>query len=253
MSRSEPESIRRKVRLISEQARVTENPPDDLENLLKSTPSREVIERPSWINRITKEQAEEFLIDRILDNLSQLIPDKVIQLTIDNHLTVEKIRQRPECQQAIENRKRVFTFDIEKQNLPAFKPWVEFVAKLSGLVVAKLRFEYVVQPEIAAKNVSVTLLNDHLNEVSLGCLDVSVDMSLLVNDLPVKLGTITRKLNLEHRLHKTLDTSSAPRIIEKTAEISTQTKFCTNCGAKIPMEAKFCPSCSATQDLVVSA
>jgi len=229
----------------------------DLENLLKSSRSKQVIEEPSWLNRITKQQAEEFLIDRILDNLSQLIPDQVMQLTIENHLSIEKIRQRPECRQAIENRKRVFTFDIEKQNLPAFKPYVEFVAKLSGLVVAKLRFEYVAQPEIAAKNVSVTLLNDRLNEVSLGCLDVSVDISVLVNGLPVKLGTITRKLNLERRLEETLDGSGlgsrhVPRAIKKTATISSQTKFCINCGAKIPAKAHFCRSCGAPQDLVVS-
>jgi len=229
----------------------------DLENLLKSSRSKQVIEEPSWLNRITKQQAEEFLIDRILDNLSQLIPDQVMQLTIENLLSIEKIRQRPECRQAIENRKRVFTFDIEKQNLPAFKPYVEFVAKLSGLVVAKLRFEYVAQPEIAAKNVSVTLLNDRLNEVSLGCLDVSVDMSVLVNGLPVKLGTITRKLNLERRLEETLDGSGlgsrhVPRAIKKTATISSQTKFCINCGAKIPAKAHFCRSCGAPQDLVVS-
>ena len=83
-------------------------------------------------------------------------------------------------------------------------------------------------------------------------------MSMLVNGLPVKLGTITRKLNLEHRLHETLDVPRldarrAPRIIEKSAGISAQTKFCINCGAKIPVNAKFCRSCGAPQDLVVSA
>lgn len=36
--------------------------------------------------------------------------------------------------------------------------------------------------------------------------------------------------------------SSSEKVTEKT-------KFCTSCGAKIPIEAKFCPECAAKQDI----
>ena len=228
----------------------------DLEALIRSPSSRKALLAPSWLDKVSKKQAEEYLIDRILDNLSQVIPDNVVQLTIENHLTVEKISQRPEYREAIENQKRVFSFEIQKSNLPSFRPWVEFRARFCGIVVARLRFEYVAQPEISAKNVTITLLNNHLSEASIGCLEASIEMSMLVNAIPVKLGKIDRKLNhkIYHRFDEMLglpESTHAPRSIHSSVAEEAETKFCIECGAKIPASWKFCRYCGANQDLMI--
>ncbi len=235
--------------MISEEVSVREFAPDDLEALIRSPPSRKALEAPSWLNKISKERAEEFLIDRILDNLSQMIHDNVAQLTIENHLTVEKISQRQEYRDAITIRKREFTFELEPTKLPAFKPYVEFVAKLWGMSIAKLRFEYVAQPEIAAKIVTVTLLNNHLSDVSIGSLDVTVEMSMLVNGQTVKLGTINRKLDL----HRALDQMTEERkpVVERAKHPDlppeNEPRFCVKCGTPIARDDGFCERCGAAK------
>lgn len=217
--------------------------PDELEELIRSPASREKIQAPSWLSKISREKAEEFLIDRILDNLSALIPDAVLELTAETQLTEDKISQREECKEAVKNRKREFTFELEKKNLPAFHPWVEFTPKLAGVGVAKLRFEYLAQPEIAAKDVKVTLLNGHLSEASIDSLDASIDMSIIVNGQPVKLGTIQRTLSLNQRFRFPTNGPSGAQ----TAITPTGSKFCDRCGTKIPLTANFCDSCGAQQ------
>jgi hypothetical protein len=199
-----------------------------------SRPSREKIQPPGWLSTISKERAEEFLIDRILDNLSALIPDALVELTAECQLTEDKISQRNECKEAIKNRKQEFTFDLEKKNLPAFHPWVEFTPKLAGAGVAKLRFEYLAQPEIAAKDVRVTLENGRLSEASIDSLDASIEMSMIVNGQPVKLGTIQRSLKLNQRFR-----------IRMSPLLAESFMFCPECGAKIPRSDKFCNECGA--------
>jgi hypothetical protein len=238
--------------LISEEDSAREFAPADLEALIRSPPSRKGLQAPSWLNRISKERAEEFLIDRILDNLSQILSNyNVVQLTVENHLTVEKISHRDECKEAIKNRKREFTFELQKKTLPAFKPWVEFVAKFCGIGVAKLRFEYVAQPEIAAKDVRVTILNDHLSDVSIGFLDVSIEMSMLVNGKLVKLGTISRKLNpkVPHRLDRIAELPKSAVEPAKQPDLSlvAELRFCTKCGTPIARSDHFCRRCGAAK------
>lgn len=235
--------------MISEEVSVREFATDDLGTLIKSPPSRKALEAPSWINRISKERAEEFLIDRIVDNLSQMIQDNVPQLTIENQLTVAKISQRQEYREAIMTRKREFTFELEPTKLPAFKPYVEFAAKLWGLSIAKLRFEYVAQPEVAAKIVTVTLLNNHLSDVSIGSLDVTVEMSMLVNGQTVKLGSINRTLNLQRTLDQT--TEERKPVVERAKQpdlpTGAESRFCVICGAPIARDDGFCERCGAAK------
>jgi len=223
----------------------------DLEALIRSPLSRKSLQAPNWLS---KERAEEYIIDRVLDNLTQLIPNSVIQLTIEQHLTVERISQRREYVEALENHKRVFTFELQKNNLPAFRPWVEFITRFCGIIVAKLRFEYVAEPEIAAKNVTVTLLNEHLSDVSIGCLEASIEMSMLVNKIPVKLGKIDKTLNLYHRFDEMLRPpkwTHAPKPYHGGLTETAETKFCVKCGTKILASANFCVHCGAKQDLMV--
>ena len=82
--------------VVSQEYSAREFATDDLETLTRSPPSKKAIESPSWLNKISKERAEEFLINRLLENLEQLIPENVAQLTIQNRLSVEKISQRQE-------------------------------------------------------------------------------------------------------------------------------------------------------------
>ena len=225
-----------------------ESQPHDLEELIRSQPSREGIQeriqRPDWLSTFSKEAVEEFLIDRILDNLSALIPEAVVELTAESQLTEDQISQRKECMEAVKNQRREFTFELEKKNLPAFHPWVEFTPKLAGLGVAKLRFEYLAQPEIAAKDVKVVLLNGHLSEASIGSLDASIDMSMIVNGQPpVKLGTIQRTLSLNQKSMFHIN----PPPEAQTPIAPTASKFCISCGAKIPITADYCGSCGVKQ------
>ncbi len=233
--------------MTSEQDSTRESPPGDLEAIINSPPSMKALKAPNWLNKISKEQAEEFLIDRILENLSRNIPDGVVRLTVENHLTVEQISQQEESKEAIKNRKREFTFELRKTDLPAFKPWVEFVPKLAGMGVAKLRFDYVAQPEIAAKDVRVTILNEQLNDVSIGCLEASIAMSIVVNKVLVKLGTIHRKLNLYHKLDdmKELPKSVVPPATQPDLSPLSENKTCPACGASVKASAKFCGNCDA--------
>ena len=222
--------------------------PDDLEALIRSPPSRKALEAPSWLNRISKERAEEFLIDRIVDNLSQMIQENVPQLTIENQLTVEKISRRQEYREAITTRKHKFTFELGPTKLPAFKPYVEFAAKLWGMSIAKLRFEYVAQPEVAAKIVTVTLLNNHFSDVSIGSLDVTVEMSMLVNGQTVKLGTINRTLKLQHTLDQmTEEHEPVERAKQPEVPPGAEPRFCVICGAPIARDDGFCERCGAAK------
>jgi len=224
----------------------------DLEELIRSPPSRRVLQTPSWLNRISKERAEEFLIHSILDNLSQILSDyNVVELAVKNYLTVEEISQRDECQDAIKNQKREFTFELQKKNLPAFRPWVEFVAKFCGIVIAKLRFEYVAQPEVAAKDVKVTILNNHLSDVSIGSLDASIEMSMLANGELVKLGTISRKLNpkAHYRLNQITETLKSAVEPAKQPDLSptAELRFCVKCGTPMASGDSFCRRCGAAK------
>ena len=222
---------------------------NDLEQLIRSRTSRERIKPPGWLSTISKERIEEFLIDRILDNLSALIPDALVELTIDSQLIEDKVSQRKECKEAIENRKREFTFELEKKNLPAFHPWVEFSPKLACVGVAKLRFEYLAQPEIAAKDVRVTLENGRLSEASIDSLDASIQMSMIVDGQPVKLGTIHRRLNLSKRLSEATELPERAVNVTKRPDLSQETKnkTCGKCGANIAASADFCLYCGAKQ------
>ena len=172
---------------------------DRIEELIRSTASRDRIQSPSWLNKISKAEAEEYLINRIVDNLSALIPDAVVELTAECELTEDKINQRRECKEAIERHKLEFTFQLENEKLPPFQPWVEFTPKVTGIGVSKLRFEYVAQPEVAANNVKVILENGRLSEVSVESLEASIEMSIVADDQPVKLGTIQKTLSLNQK------------------------------------------------------
>jgi len=211
-----------------------ESSSNDLEELIRSHTSRDRIQPPSWFG-VTKERAEEFLINRIVDNLSALIPDAIVELTVETQLTEDKISQREECKELVKqssqlNRKLEFTFQLEKKNLPAFHPWVEFTPKLAGVGVAKLRFEYLAQPEIAAKDVKVILVNGRLSEASIASLDASIDMSIIVNGQPIKLGTIQRTLSLNQSFH-----INAPPAVRSTASL-----YCSECGRPLRPGARFC-------------
>lgn len=231
--------------MISEEDSLAKSQVDDLEELIRSPPSRKAIQAPDWLKKISRERAEEFLIDRILDNLSGIIPDAVLQLTAESHLTVDKISETPECREAIKNRKCEFTLQLEKK-LPAFRPWVEFTPNLAGIGVAKLRFEYLAEPRIAAKDVTVTILNGHLSDVSADSLDVSVQMSVIVKGERIKLGTIHRKLKLQQKLselrERPVDTTKLPELPQ-----AGESKFCMECGATLSASAEFCGHCGANQ------
>ena len=172
---------------------------DKLEELIRNPASKDNIQSPSWLNKISKAEAEEYLINRIVDNLSALIPDAVVELTAECKLTEDKINQRKECKEAIERHKLEFTFQLENEKLPPFQPWVEFAPKVAGVGVAKLRFQYVAQPEVAANNVKVTLENGRLSEVSIESLETSIEMAMVVNEQPIKLGTIQETLSLNQK------------------------------------------------------
>jgi hypothetical protein len=234
--------------LISKEDSSRESQAYDLEELIRSPTSRKAIQAPSWLKKISRDRAEEFLIDRILDNLSGVIPDSVLQLTAESHLTVDKISQTQECKDAIKNRKREFTFQLKKK-LPAFRPWVEFTPKLAGIGVAKLRFEYVAEPGIAAKDVTVTILNGRLSDVSIDSLDASIQMSVIVDGQRVKLGTIHSRLKLRQRLSEMTELLERPVDVTKLPDLSraAESKFCMECGASIPTSAKFCGRCGAKQ------
>jgi len=231
----------------------TEEPTsEDLEPLIRSPSSRNALLAPNWLDKVSKKEAEGYIVDRILDNLSQIISNysnNLIQLTIEqNHLTDEKISQRPEYKEAIENQKRVFTVEIQGK-LPTFYPWVEFRTRFYGIIVGRLRFKYKIEPEITAKNVTITLLNNHPRVGSIGCVEASFELSMLVNAIWVKLGKINRKINLDKMsgLHEWTHASKpARRGLAEAAE----TKFCVECGAEIPASAKFCRYCGTNQDLM---
>jgi len=226
-----------------------ESPSNDLEELVRSHASRDRIQPPGWFG-VSKERVEEFLINRIVDNLSALIPDAVVELTAETQLTEDKISKREECKEAVKNRKLEFTFELEKKNLPAFHPWVEFTPKLAGVGIAKLRFEYLAQPEIAAKDVKVTLVNGRLSEASINSLDASIDMSMIVNGRPVKLGTMQRTLSLNQRFSFHIPRPSNTPVAMRRTEpfvVTSGQQLCSRCGARIRLGAKFCTKCGTKQ------
>ena len=190
----------KEIGLISEKAEI----PSDLAELIKSPTSRENIQPPKWLSEAMS-VSQEYLIDRILDNLSQIISNylDVIQVTVTNDLSAEKISQRQECKDAITSMKREFTFELQPLSLDDVKPWVEFMPKLKGWGVTKLRFEYDAEPEVAAKVVKVALLNNHVSDVSIDSLSVSIEMSMCVNGILIKLGTLNRTLNIHHSFYET--------------------------------------------------
>jgi len=229
--------------------------PDDLATLIRSPTSRENIERVSsenmenWLSKI-KSMSQEYLIDRILDNLSQILSNylNVVQVTVTNDLTIEKISQRQEFKDAPTGTKREFTFELQPQNLPAIKPWVEFVPKLGGMVITKLklRFEYDAKPEVAAKVVKVTLLNNHLSDIYIDSLSVSIGMSMYVNGNLIKLGTLNRTLKIQRSFYETPRTSTL-ETTKHPDETGVPRIFCIECGNELSSNAKFCNKCGSNQ------
>jgi hypothetical protein len=75
-------------------------------------------------------------------------------------------------------------------------------------------------------------------------------MSMLVNGKLVKLGTISRKLNLYHRLDQMAELAKSAVELAKQPDLSlvAESRFCVKCGAPIALSDGFCRRCGAAKE-----
>ncbi len=169
---------------------------EDLAQLIRNRSSKEFAEAKGWFSRINKEKAEQLLVDRIVENLSENLSSGVIQLT------VQKLSKTQECKNAIKNGKLEVTLQLQEK-LPPFTQYVEFVPRIGSIEIASVRYEFVVQTEIEAHDVRITIANGHIDRVSIDSLAASIELSILVNTIKIKLGEIQRQMRIRWNSRQT--------------------------------------------------